>query len=338
MNHQKTKKIVSDNLTNFIANIYKIEIRDCFSRVQAGYSSDNFIIGSQDKKYFLKRYNKKCDQTRICDIHKTKEFFAANGIPIARPLITKKGESFFKFGGRFYALFPYLGQKTNQKSSIEMIRSLAEMQAKMHQVGKPGRPKIHQRKLTTWNKNSAKDRGQAILKIIENRQRLDRFDKSAKEFVEFKIEQINKNEITPQKVKLSFDHLVHGDFHGHNVFYDQSGRVKNVFDLEKTVYAPRAYELSRAIDYVCLSDFDIVKAGIYFGSYRKIYPISDEEFFRGFRFYFLKGIHTFWIEESHYFENDRRADELYVGDIKRTRYFEKNLDRLLAKIIEQSKR
>ena len=338
MNHPKTKKLISNRLLNFITDSYKIKIRDCFSRVEGGYSSDNFVISSQDKKYFLKRYYKKCDQARIQDIHRAKEFFATSGIPIIRPLITRKGESYFKFGERFYALFPYIDRQLNRKNSMEMIRSLAEMQAKIHQAGKPGQPKVHQRELTTWNKSLAKNKGWAILEIIESRRQFDQFDKTAKEFVRFKIEQITRNKIMPQAIELPFDHLIHGDFHDQNVFYNENGGVEYVFDLEKTVYAPRAYELSRAIDYICLDDFDIAKAGIYLGAYRKLYPISDKEFFRGFQFYFLKGIHTFWIEENHYLENDRRADELYAGDIKRTRYFEKNLSRLVAEIIEQSKK
>ena len=102
----------------------------------------------------------------------------------------------------------------------------------------------------------------------------------------------------------------------------------HIFDLEKTVYAPRVYELVRAIDYICLNANNLKKAGIYLKAYRQVYPLSDKEFRKGFLYYHMKGIHTFWIEENHYLNNNARTDVFYKNDHEKTIYFSNNFEKL----------
>ena len=308
-------------------------------KVDGGYLSDSFVVGSSGKQYLLKQYREKYNEQDLINIHKTKQIFSENGIPIIMPLENNQQKTYFKHGNYFYSLFPFVNAKSIKpdKVSDRAVRSMAKMQAKMHKISFSRKiPKIFDRETNLWNKEKALEKGERIKFIIGKRKLKDNFDKIASKFVDFKIANIKKNKIIPEDINLKSDCLIHGDYHAFNLFFDDNYEVKYVFDLEKTVYAPRAYELVRAIDYICLNDFNFKKAGLYIRAYRDVYPISEEEFEKGFVFYLMKGIHTFWIEENHYLDNNFRTDVFYKDDNSKTNYYAKHSNSVIKKIVSYS--
>lgn len=323
-------------ILKLIDNRYSEIISTLFGKVDGGYLSDNFIVGNAREKYFLKEYREKYTEQDIQNIHKTKSLFSANRIPVIMPRLDKQGRSYFKFEGHFYSLFPFIDARLikPEKASDKAVDSMAKMQAKMHLTGKKySIPKVHENEVPVWNKKKAKARGKRILEILNKKSKHNEFDKLALKFVKLKMELIENNKLTPLKIGLGSDHLIHGDYHSLNLFFDRSDNVQYIFDLEKTVYAPRAYELVRAMDYICLNDYNFPKARAYLSAYRKVYPISDSEYRRGFLFYHLNGVHAFWIEEFHYLDNNKRTDVFYVGDSRKTAYYSKNFEDVVNQIL-----
>jgi len=327
-----------EKLTKKLAEIYPLQITKYLGKVAGGYLSDNFAVGNDNKKYFLRQYRAKYTRKEIEEVHRIKNFFAENDIPIISPIRTKSGETFFEFENRFYALFPFVEEKVIEAKdlSLKSIKSIARMLAKIHLLSKNGFPKLTEDRTNIFNKEKCLKLGKKLLKITEEKAERDDFDNLALEVINFKLDLIEKNTITFDSLDLSFDHLIHGDFHEMNLFYEKNGEVKYVYDVEKATVAPRAYEIARSLDYICLTDFkdkNFKKAQEFIKSYRSVYPISDEEFKKGYLFYEMKRIHNFWIEEAHYLDDNKRTDVFYRSNFKKLKYYAKYTETILNNIL-----
>jgi homoserine kinase type II len=329
-----------EKLIKKLVEIYPLKITKSFGKVAGGYLSDNFAVGNENKKYFLRQYRAKYTRPEIEAIHRVKKFFAENDIPIISPLKTNNGETFFGFEDRFYALFPFVEEKNIRAKdlSLKSIKSIAKILAKIHLLSKDGFPNITDDRRSTFDKEKCLCLGEKLLEIVKKKKKKDEFDNKAIEVIKFKLNLIKSNAITSDSLSLSFSHLIHGDFHELNLFYDKEGEVKYVYDLEKATVAPRAYEIARALDFICLTDFkdkNFEKARKFIKAYRLIYPITDGEFRKGYLFYEMKRIHNFWIEEAHYLDNNKRTDVFYLPNYKKLIYYSKNLDKVADKILKE---
>lgn len=327
-----------DEIKRHLNQRYGLHIEK-ISLAKGGYLSDNYIAEGRDGKYFVKTYRSKYDLQDIKNIHKVKQYFCQNNIPVIMPLKTQAGETFSELRGKYYAIFPFVSAKTltPAKAPMKAVRSMAGMQANIHLLSRHQLPKIHETTVSVWHKTRALSKGRKIVNILAGIKNPDKFDKTAMKLVPWKMTEIKRSRVTPSSIGLKNDHLVHGDYHGLNLFFDDNDEVSHVYDLEKTVLAPRSYELVRAMDYICLDDFDFRKAGEYLRAYREVYPISDSEFRKGFLFYATKGVFTFWIEEAHYLENNSRTDVFYENDNTHTKYYHEHFEEMVNQIIKLSK-
>lgn len=329
------KKMIAE-----LNKMYGLELKRVVKKVEGGFLSDNLIVGNDDDKFFLRKYRDKYTLDEVENIHKSKQFFYDHGIPIIMPLKTKNGKTIVNIDNSYYGLFPFVSAKILSKEEIsnDAIGSIAQMQAKMHLLSRKSLPQVTDRKTGIWNKEKAISDMATIEKVLSKKKKMDKFDEIASKCMKLKKNIILNNKIRFEDLKLKFDHLVHGDFHCYNLFYDDKNHVKYVFDLEKTDIAPRAFELARAIDFVCLHQGEkdsVAKAGHYLKSYREIYQISNQEFRSGFIMHYLKSAHTLWIEKNHYLENNLRTDVFYEDDYNKLRYFSKDLEKILDEILEK---
>jgi len=320
----------------------ELEIEKFFGKVAGGYLSDNYAVGNNQKKYFLRQYRSQYDEARVQSMHRVKKFFDENGIPIIPPIETSQGKTFFEFESRFYALFPFIEEKTIEASDLSerSIKSIGKMLAKIHLLSKNGFPNLTEERASEFDKEKCLKIGEEIKAIVDDIKNPTNFDKMAQKQVNYKIDLIKKNQIKFSDLGLKFDHIIHGDFHSLNLFYDENGEVKYVYDLEKAVVSPRSFEIARAVDYICLGEFgseNIKKAKIFIAAYRSVYPISSSEIRTGMLFWYLKNIHSFWIEEAHYLNNNFRTDVFYPIQDKKLKYYEKHFDQMIAEILEEKK-
>ena len=294
-----------------IENLYDISNLIDAQKVEKGALSENHIISNSTTKYFLKKY-RFTDESRIKEVHEAKNFFAQGGIPVILPIPTKEGQTYFSFEGSFYALFPFVEGKQFERGELtpKAITSMAQMLARIHLIGKTS---------TLSNTDSFKmmSREAFLTKYDLIQVEIDKitipteFDFLAKKCMDLKKKIVTENILTTDDLVLPNDYLIHGDYLDHNLFFNEDDEVIYVFDFEKVMYAPRAYELWRSLMYSEVDKDTYIKA------YRKIYPISDDELKKGFALYCLKQSRILWTESEHYLKGNLRVDQFLVSEYER---------------------
>ena len=316
-----------ETLLAHIDGLYNLKL-SYLEKVKKGSLSENHILAIGSTKYFLKQYGLETKE-HVEKIHMVKKYFADGGIPIILPLIHKEGKTIFSFENGYYALFPFISDKQLEKNLLTDTAtiSLGEMLGKIHLLGRDAKLPIED-KFFPWNKERFLQKIELIhtelSKIIE----LTDFDTLALQSLKMKKKLVEENSVTYEDLHLPSDHLIHGDYLDHNVFFDRDDHVSYVFDLEKASYSPRMYELFRCMMYSFLSEDvtneDIRKAQLFLDSYIKVYPTSEDELSRGLKLYYLKSIHGVWSESEHYLKNNSRPDEFLKTDFRRIQYLSEN--------------
>lgn len=308
-----------------------------FENVEAGYLSQNFILKNDGNKLFLKQYRFD-DIEKIKEIHQVKFFFASGGIPVILPIQNNLGEYIFENKEKFYSLFPFVEGRIIRRIDRSNIafESAGKMLGKIHSLSKNGYPDILHDYAKGWKKEEFLSEAQTIKEKVEAIESKTNFDKLALDILEFKLGLVAENDLKYDELNLKNDHIIHGDYHGQNIFYDDNDEVKFVFDIEKTEVAPRVLEIARSMDFMCFSNnyeqenFD--DANVYLAAYNTIYAISRDELERGIKAYYLKKAHSLWIEREHYTNGNMRVDVFLKGEFLMLKYYSQNFDEFVKKL------
>jgi Ser/Thr protein kinase RdoA (MazF antagonist) len=269
-------------------------------------------------------------EERIQEIHKVKEYFNNGGIPIVQPIANRLGKSYFSFDGYFYALFPYINEKHLNRNDMppKALESMASMLGKIHLLGKDPGFTIHDT-FASWDREGFKNKVEAILEKIKLKKTKDSFDTLALESITLKKKLVEDHPRPLADYAIGQYHLIHGDYHDHNVFFNEKFEVTHVFDLEKTSMSPRTFELIRSIHFVCLDgpvdEKRLENARTYLKAYAKVYPLSQEEFREGLEVYFMKRIYSLWIEDEYYLKNNQRPTIFLKNNVETISYFKDHL-------------
>lgn len=327
------------SLLKKVEKLYNIKNIHFLQRAQGGFLSYNIILRANKKKYFLKQY--RFDEAKkIQEIHRAKFFFANGGIPVILPYKNANQRTFFEDRGKFYALFPFVKGRIIRRGvcSDKANASAGSMLASIHLLSKGKLPHIHKSK-TNWNKKLYLSRVAELRKIISKKKRLNAFDKLALRGMNFKSQLVQDNTVSFKSLGLKRNHLIHGDYHGQNIFFDTHDNVTHVFDIEKAQIATRSSELARSIDFTCFSNHYAKKnfhaARKYLSAYRGVYPMSDKEFVSGFNLYYLTTLYSLWNETEHYIKNNTRVDHFLSGQIKFLEYHSKHFDEFMKKLLSK---
>lgn len=315
--------------------------------VTGGYLSQNQIIGNQDARYFLKQYRFQ-NEARIQAIHRAKFFFAEGNIPIILPLATSCGETFFLFEGQAYALFPFIEGTHLRRGQVPetALVSIAETLAHMHLLGKGiTLPGVKARRYGRARKTPSDFMAEAtnILDIISTKPVKDDFDALAEDTLRLKLSLAQQYATSPEPSLPGADYLIHGDYHDANLFFDETKRVKSVFDLERVCTWPRVLELIRAVDFICFSDgsqsgrafedWNFTAAHTILMTYHGLYPLNRTELVNGYKAYLTMKVHGLWVETEHYLNDNQRVDGFLAGEPNLLRYFSQNLEAFTERIV-----
>jgi Ser/Thr protein kinase RdoA (MazF antagonist) len=314
-----------------ISKLYALNLTS-YEKVAKGFLSDNYFLKDQDSKFFLKKYRFD-NSKRIAEVHASKKYFADGGIPVILPIQLLDGTTFFLHDNAYYALFPFINGRHIERGELteNAIISLGKMLGKVHLLGKDAKLEIDDT-FKIENREKTFKKIEDVLSKIKEKAVLDDFDNAALNNVEMKKDLLLKNMLTFESIGLKCDHLIHGDYLDHNVFFGKDDSIEYVFDFEKTNYSPRTYELFRSMVYGIftaeVTPKDLENAKKYVGAYSSVYPISKDEIERGLQLYFLKTIHGFWVEGEHYLKNNNRVDHFLFDDSRRIKYLSENLETL----------
>lgn len=333
--------MLDSQLEKTVIKLYKDvgEIIDS-KRVKEGYLSNNQIIRNKSQKFFLKQYNQEHTIEKIEEIFKVSEFFYSNNIPIVLPIINNLKQLYFQFNSNIYALFPFIESQSVSRNNIkkENIISLAETLAKMHLLSSKGIPIQINSYQKTANREKFLNTYAEIMDVLESKKQLNTFDKLALKNLKHKKLLVEKSsEIENQSISTYFNHLLHGDYHEKNVFFDKLGNVEYIFDLDMTKIGNRLSELIRSMDFICLNtDYEstenLEKAKLYIHTYKKIYPFKKKDFEIALREYSIKKAHSLWIESTHYLNHSSRVDHFLENEIRILNYFPKNSETFIKKL------
>jgi len=327
---------MKQELIDQIAGLYILPGIKFVEKVEEGFLSNNFVLIQKRTKYFLKQY-RKFDEDRLKEIHNVKSFFNEGGVPVILPIKNKNGRSYFNFEGAYYSMFPFIdGLHLGRKNlSKEACKNLGEMLAKIHLQGKKQHPEVMKRQ-SRFEKSKFFRQLEKVLPFIEKDKEKSNFGKLAHQSILLKKSIIESNKETEESVALPYDHLIHGDYHNNNVFFDKENNVTHVFDWEKTMIAPRVFELVRSM---CYTFFDgefeednFERALIYLSAYNYLYPISQDEIRRGIIMYFITKSQTLWIENTHYLDGSSRVDLFLENEIKTLIYLKDNFENFIGKL------
>lgn len=322
------------DLLDFIKNLYGLSQKvTVLKEVTQGVLSTNFIIGNNSQKFFLKRY-RFTNPSEVKNIHEVKRYFSKEGIPVILPIVNGAGESFFLFNDGIYALFPFIEAKQLDKDQLSKtaIKSLAETLSKIHLIGKDGVFLKEPVAFKDWDNGKFLKTAQEIQEIIMNKKEKDSFDELALQTLQLKRNIVQKNTKQLKDFEFGENHLIHGDYHIQNIFFDENDRVIHVFDFEKADVAPRIYEVLRSMDYIFFrgkpTKKDLEKAALYFGIYNKLYPFTQKEIEDGVDAYYLKKSYGLWVVSEHYLNNNFRPDIFLKEDFENLKYFSSHTDTL----------
>lgn len=305
--------------------------------VEKGVLSANWILSIGEHKVFLKRYRFE-DESRIREIHAVKHFFAESGIPIILPKSTLDGQTYMTHEGRWFALFPFIAERELERQNLSdtAVASMGSMLAHIHKAGATSTVSV-EKNFNYWDREVFLNKVEGLLAHIEAVEFKTEFDEMALRDLYRKLELTQANAVTPADFGLRTDHLLHGDYLNHNLFFTKQDNVSRVFDLEKCLYGPRAYELVRSFLY-SIADGDwnneiARRTRIYIKSYRDVYPISNEEIAKGLELYYIKSIHNAWIQHEHYMLGNTRPDQFLAPDMARNEFLANNRHTILSEIL-----
>jgi len=320
-----------EELLSKINELYGIQV-DSTEKVEKGFLSENYILIDRSKKYFLKKY-RFSKKEKIEEIHSVKKYFASGGIPVILPLINKEQSTFFTLENKYFALFPFIEGRQLEIGSLTdtAMMSLGEMLGKIHLLGKEAKLPITE-EFKGWDKTKTLKKYNDITFVIKEQKELSDFDKLALQDLDFRRSLIESNKVNYEDLDLKNDHLIHGDYHTDNVFFNEDDHVSFVFDFEKYTRAPRVFELMRSLVLILFNENfgteKFSKAKLYLNSYLNVYPMSKEILQKGLTLYYLTQLHGSWVQEEHYLKKNYRVDQFLSINHERIKYLSENLEDL----------
>lgn len=315
---------MTQNLLEEIAKQYRLPFPKIHERITRGVLSNNHTLNVEGTLYFLKQW-RFTDLARVREITAVEKYFAKAGIPVILPLpTTPNGSLIIEHDGMFYSLYPFVPGKHIERELVDgdSLQSMAMMLGRIHLVSQSNPLQINER-FKWWNRERIIEKMQGIQEVLEGITNKSTFDHQASEYLSRKLLLINSNTVQPGDLNLSLDTLIHGDYHESNLFFEND-QVTHVFDFEKAEIAPRVFELIRCVELTFINGEytspNLDRAAQFISVYSRNYPISVAEIRQGVLLWFLKGIHSCWIEEEHYLKNNTRPDIFLENGLKSLRY------------------
>jgi len=332
--------MLSPEVEEKVLELYK-DLREIVEskKVTEGYLSNNRIISNKKQKFFLKQYHPEYTIEKVNDIFKVSEFFSSKNLPIIMPIKNNLKQLYFQIDSDIYALFLFVESNTVDRHHIkkENIISLAETLAKIHLLSSKGIPIQIDRYQNIANKEKFLNNYGKIMNVLKSKSELDEFDRLVLKHIEHKKVLVEKSlDEDNQSISIYFNHLLHGDYHEKNMFFDKLGNVEYIFDLDSTKIGNRLSELIRSMDYICFDTYNeknLEKVKLYINTYKKIYPFDKKDFENSLREYYIKRAHSLWIETTHYLENSTRVDHFLDYEIGALDFLPKNFEKFI-KIVE----
>lgn len=304
--------------------------------VTGGYLSRNWRLAAADSGYFLQEY-RFTEITPVAAAHASLFHFQRAGIPTIAPLPMRDGQTIWRYGDRFYALFPFVTARQLRRGalSVAAVQSIGALLAQLHRAGQQVTlPHVQRRRLKD-NRPIFQQQAPLILDLIQRQPAQSAFDQLAVQTLRRQLALVETTAIDYATLPLASDHLLHGDFHDGNLFFDEQEQVHAVFDWEKTEIAPREIEFVRALLFICFSNPNnfcatFAPANFRLGeallrAYQARYPVMQETLVAAVHARYWGSLCSLWVVEEHYLQQNWRVDPFLEATLTEITYFADHL-------------
>jgi Ser/Thr protein kinase RdoA (MazF antagonist) len=318
-----------DSILEQISAPYGLKL-SIVKEVRGGFLSENFEVTDGNSKYFLKRHRHQ-SRDAVENVCAAEKFFSEGGVPVVLPLSTLAGKVFVELDGRFYSLYPFVEGHQFERGALSdaAAESLGVTLAHLHQRGKESRLPVTGR-LALWDTADFLRKIDAIEQKI-GQEAPNEFNELTRKSLQLKRTEVERNTVTPERLRLPYDHLLHGDYFCDNVFFDKQGHISHVFDFEKVEYGPPAYELFRAVFvsfFSIPSEDNLRHAKRYVDAYVARYPLPGDLLQDGLTAAYLRQAHSLWVEGEHYLKGSSRPDPILPSQYALNEYYFTNRERI----------
>ncbi len=286
-----------------------------------GLSSENFLLAvASDERFVLK-------VATASYLHDFEQILASylywhkHGIPVIVPLLGKNNAYLQTQGTSTYVVFPFVdGLMHDQDTLTEAALNSAGMLLGL----------IHSLPFEQWH--GAK---QHLSEQAQKRSQLLNMDLShcaEKELIEesIRLKADLKKTIYNRLIGKSDLVFVHGDFHNSNIIYGPNDQVAALLDLEQTMVADAGKDYLKFIDLGCCNtkfeDHNFQMAQIFLNAYRRIRPLSLEDFRQSFFQYWLTEAESSFFETAIVLDGKIELVPYLQRDLKKYRFYIKHLD------------
>ncbi|WP_254552454.1 phosphotransferase [Kitasatospora sp. MMS16-BH015] len=289
--------------------------------VSEGLLNRGYRVTTGSGRYFLKCYVDHATASRpaITAQHRATAALHALGLPTAPPLTTRSGRTVTAYGGRRFALFPWVegghrhGTELGQPQCGELGELLGRVHGALEQVCAPVvQPAGHRSADPAETARLVRD----LLALPRIRERAEPFDALAAHRLAERLELLAAHwHRRPAPEAAPPTGWTHGDFHGLNLLYGPGDALAAVLDWDKLGRRPRAEEAVRAATLI-FNDretgvLDLVRVRRYSQAYRAGGAATAAEMAAACHRVWWERLNDLWMLQWHYQRQDHRADPLY---------------------------
>lgn len=334
----------ASHLCDFLKKVYPMDDPRFVHQIDRGLTTDNVLIADGSQYYFVKIHHPKRDLGRIKEVLKAEQFLGSAGIPTISPVKLSNGDMLAGYSDRWLTVYPRIENKEfDSLPPHEAIVSLAQTLAQLHKIGLH-KTDLTSKKIEGWDTQSFLDKSQKMLSLISASEDNADFDNIAREFVETKMKLAKTCPMSYSDLGFVEDTLCHGDYHYHNVFFDEQNKVSHVFDFERILQSSRFTELALAMFFICfdintpvldeVSEIHYQRSQAFLKTYHEAYPFNKEDLEKGIHwFYWSQMVHSLWPLEKHYQENSTRADAWVAKRLNRLNYVTENFQPMMERLL-----
>lgn len=328
----------SDDLCLSLKRLYGFKHPTIIKQIETGYKAASFVVNDGEYTFFVKRYHPKRSPERLLEVHRVKMFFKEHGVSTIPPLLNSEGSTLLRINEESFAVFPYVADKQYYGlPNDRAVASAGENLARLHLAG-ADHLSLVSRVFKPWDRGGFLENARKMLELANAG--TTSFDAMASKMLKIKMQSAEDSHVSYEDLGLKNDVILHGDYHTHNLFFDENDNVSFTFDFERTMVGPRATDLAYGLFMICfdfntdiegdVSDIHFERARSFIRAYNEVFPIAVDQFLNGLCWFFWSQIvYIQWPLDAHYFEADTRADKLLAKRLNRLEYFAKNFDVVL---------
>ncbi|MDH6580157.1 phosphotransferase [Kitasatospora sp. MAP5-34] len=288
--------------------------------VSEGLLNRGYRVSTESGRYFLKCYVDRAtaSRTAITAQHRATTALRALGLPAAPPLPARNGHTVTAYGGRRFALFPWIegghrhGTGLDQQQCGELGALLGQLHGALERVCAPVRqPNGHRSADPADTERLIAD----LRRQVRRHRPYGAFDALAEQRLAERLDLLAAHRHRrPAPGDAPPTGWTHGDFHGLNLLY-RGSRVAAVIDWDKLGQRPRAEEAVRAATLIFNDQetgvLDLVRVRRYSRAYRATRAATTAELAAAVHRVWWERLNDFWMLQWRYQRGDLRADPLF---------------------------